>query len=266
MFIYESKLILIYCVVIFAILGAVMGSFLNCAAWRISRNESFTKGRSHCPSCGHELSAADLIPVFSWLFLRGKCRYCGSKVSVRYLLAELFMAAMFVLALLRFGITVELFRNLVLLCLLFLLSMVDLEIFEIPDSCHIIAAVLWAATCWFVLDGISDIIFHIIAAVVYGGGILLISMIFDKLLNKESMGGGDIKLFAVMGLYLGLAPSLLALILSCVIGLIFAFIRKRITPDASEEFPFGPSIALAFWIVLLYGGPVIDWYMGFFNF
>ena len=92
MSIHDSRLILIYCCFVAAALGAVMGSFLNCAAWRIAHDQSFLKGRSRCPECGHVLGVPDLVPLFSWLFLRGKCRYCGAKVSVRYFLTELFMA------------------------------------------------------------------------------------------------------------------------------------------------------------------------------
>ena len=122
MSIYHNRLSLTYCCCVAAVLGAVMGSFLNCAAWRIAHGESFLKGRSHCPACGHVLEPLDLIPVFSWLFLRGKCRYCGTKVSARYVLAELFMALVTVVCLLRFGLTVLCLRNYIFLCCLFCLS------------------------------------------------------------------------------------------------------------------------------------------------
>ena len=126
MSIYEDTFFMIYCCVLAGVLGAVLGSFLNCAAWRIAHGESFVKGRSHCTSCGHVLGFLDLIPVFSWIFLGGRCRYCKTKISPRYMLTELFFALVSVLTLLRFDLSPEFVRNMVLACCLFCLSLVDL--------------------------------------------------------------------------------------------------------------------------------------------
>ena len=105
MSIYEDTFFMIYCCLLAGVFGAVLGSFLNCAAWRIAHGESFLKGRSHCTSCGHVLGFLDLIPVFSWIFLGGKCRYCKTKISPRYMLTELFFALVSVLTLLRFDLS-----------------------------------------------------------------------------------------------------------------------------------------------------------------
>ena len=142
---YAAPAITIYSCFIAALLGACMGSFLNCAAWRIAHGESFVKGRSRCPDCGHPLGALDLVPVFSWLFLRGKCRYCGKKIPARYPLSEAVFAAVTVLCLLRFGLTAECLRNLIFFGCLFCLSLVDLESCIIPDGCLAVAALAWAA-------------------------------------------------------------------------------------------------------------------------
>ena len=260
MSIYDSRFILIYCCVLAGVLGAVMGSFLNCAAWRIAHNESFIKGRSRCPACGHSLGAADLVPVFSWLFLGGKCRYCGKGVSVRYPLTELFFALVSVLCLLRFDLTVPCLCYWVFLCCLFCLSLVDLEAYIIPDGCLITAAAAWVVSLPF--SGLSweEIGLRVLAGVVVGGGILLFSLLMDKLLKKETLGGGDVKLFAVVGLYLGFVGTLFALLLSCVLGLLFALIR-RLAAGSSGQIPFGPSIAAAAALLLLYGSPLIGWYL-----
>lgn len=251
---YDDRFILIYCCVLAGLLGAVMGSFLNCAAWRVAHHESFLKGQSRCPSCGHTLTAGELVPVFSWLIQKGRCRACGARISVRYPLTELFFAAVTVLTLLRFDLTVECLRNYIFFCCLFCLSLVDLEIFEIPDGCHIISAAAWLLALPF--TGWSGAWKNLLAAVLFGGGVLLLSLVMDKVLGRESLGGGDVKLIAVAGLYLGLAGSLLMLILACVLGLIFAAARKR----AGEPIPFGPSIAAACAVTLLYGDGVINWY------
>lgn len=261
MSIYENTAWMIYWCGVAAVLGAVLGSFLNCAAWRIAHEESFVKGHSRCPVCGHLLRSLDLIPIFSWLFLRGRCRYCKTKISVRYPVSEAVFAVLTVLCFLRFGLSAVCLRNIIFLCCLFCLSLVDLEICIIPNGCLLIAALTWVVWLPFSNLNFTQIFLHFLAAIIFGGGLLLISLAADRILGKESMGGGDIKLFAVMGLYLGMTASLFALLLSCILGLFFALGRKRFSHAEEEHFPFGPSIAAASWIMLMYGQPLVDWYM-----
>ena len=260
MFIYETTGLLIYTCVMTFLIGAVLGSFLNCAAWRIAHGESFLKGRSHCTSCGHTLGAADLVPVFSWLFLKGKCRYCGTKIPARYPLTELVMALLCLSCVLRWGLSLLALRNLILLCCLFCLSLVDLEIYEIPNSCLLIAAAAWLLYVPFSQTTVREALLQLLAMAVYGGGMLLFSLLFDRILKKDTLGGGDIKLFGLMGLYLGLLPSLFALLLSCLIGLLFYVICLRGRKGAM--IPFGPSIAASLWLMLLAGEAFVGWYLG----
>lgn len=251
----DDRFLLIYCCCVAAILGAVFGSFLNCAAWRIARGESFLKGHSRCPACGHALGLPDLVPVLSWVFLRGRCRHCGAKVSARYPLTELFFAAVSVACLLRFDLSTECLRNWVFLCCLFCLSLVDFDSYTIPDGCLWIALGVWIAALPFLRPGLRAILLSLLAGLVYGGGMLLVSLILDRVLKKESLGGGDIKLFAVVGLYLGIVGGLFAMMLACVFGLLFALLRK------AKSIPFGPSISLASGLVLLYGEGLVNWYL-----
>ena len=249
------------CIVFCVLLGAAMGSFLHCAAWRFSRGESFVTGRSRCPRCGHTLGVIDLIPLFSWLFLRGRCRSCGAKIPVRYFLAELFFALLTVACLLRFGFTVLCLRNWAFLCCLFLLSMVDVETREIPDGALIAAAVIWLAALPFLWSGWKDALAHIAAGVVYGAALLGLSLLMDRLLKKESLGGGDVKLLAVVGLYLGFLPTLFALILACVLGLGQALITGK---RRGAAFPFGPALSAAGALMLFFGAALAAWYLGLF--
>ncbi len=228
MSIWLDNAILIFCCCVSAWLGAVFGSFLNCAAWRIAHGESFLKGHSHCVSCGHELGIRDLVPVFSWLAMRGRCRYCKAKISVRYPLTELFFAVVTVSCLLRFDLTVLCLRNWIFLCCLFCLSLVDLETFTIPDGCLIVALAAWVIALPFIGMSLGEAGLHVLAGVVFGGGILGLSLILDKILGKDSLGGGDIKLFGVTGLYLGMIGTLFVVLFSAVIGLAFAaFLRLK---------------------------------------
>ncbi len=251
----------IYCIVLAVCLGAAMGSFLHCAAWRIARRESFLKGRSRCPSCGRELGFVDLIPLLSWLFLRGRCRRCKAKIPVRYFLAELFFAALTVACLLRFDLTVGCLRAWGFFCCLFLLSMVDAEIREIPDGALLAAVLIWIGTLPFLWNGWADALLHLAAGVAYGALLLLLSLAMDRLLKKETLGGGDVKLLAVIGLYLGFLPTLFALILACFIGLGQAVASGRVHGKA---FPFGPALSAAAALMLFFGAALSDWYLGLF--
>ena len=259
MSIYEYQPVLIFCSILAFCFGTCMGSFLNCAAWRISHGESFISGRSHCPSCGHELGAIELIPIVGWIMLKGRCRHCSEKISVRYLITETGFGLITLLCLLRFDLTVLCLRNSILICILFLLTLTDIEEMIIPDGCHIAALITWVVTEPFLFDGWGNVITHILAAVIYGGGLLAISLIMDRIMGRDSLGGGDIKLFGVTGLYLGIIGTLFVVVLACVMGLIFNQVGRG---REEEAFPFGPWIAAAAAIMLLYGEPLVKWYLG----
>ena len=269
MSIYEYPFLTAYCIVVAAITGAVAGSFLNCAAFRIVRSESFLKGRSRCPSCGHALGVAELIPVLSWVFQKGKCKWCGQKISARYPLTEITFSVITVLCLLRFDLTLLCLRNFLFLCCLFLLTLTDLQAMIIPDGCHITAVLVWAVAAPFVMGGWHDVLIHVLAGFVFGAALLCLSLVMDRVMGQDTLGGGDIKLFAVVGLYLGFIGTLFAVILSCVVGL-FMRAAKGMFLGASQNaktkvqpenaFPYGPSIAFAAALILLYGDPLINWY------
>ena len=269
----------IYLTALALIMGAVMGSFLNCMAWRIAHGESVWKGRSHCATCGHKLGVLDLIPVFSWMFLRGRCRYCHEKISPRYMFTEMFMAVVFVSILYRWNVSLTGLRFMLYSCVLLVAALVDLECFEIPDSCHVVGILIWIATLPWVqtLSLEQESVGHMAAdglagGLIIAGALLVLSLIFDKVLGKESLGGGDIKLLFVTGLYLGLAGNLLNLIVSCILGLLFAVtLAKKNHPDPGSEedvpaqaIPWGPSIACATWICMIVGQYVTKWYLGLF--
>lgn len=263
MSIWESRGLLIYCGVVALLLGAVFGSFLNCAAWRLSHGESVLRGRSHCPDCGHVLGAGDLVPILSWLFLRGKCRYCGKKIPARYPLTEAVFALLTVGCLLRFDLSWLCLRNWILLCCLFCLSLTDLECMIIPDVCLIIAAAVWVIFLPLTGMGWPAVRGGLLAGLIFGGGLLGLSLLMDRILKRDSLGGGDIKLFAVLGLYLGIVGTLFMTVLACLLGLLFAVLRRG-RGGGSEPFPFGPAIAAAGTVMLLCGEPLIQWYTGLF--
>jgi len=261
MSIYEYTPMLIYCTAAAFILGTCMGSFLNCAAYRSVREESFLKGHSHCTSCGHDLGIRDLIPLISWLSSKGRCRYCGAKVSARYPLTELAFGIITVLCLLRFDLTWLCLRNYIFLCVLFMLTLTDIDDMIIPDGCHVAAVITWIAALPLIHMGRGEILTHAAAALLFGGGLLAVSLIMDRIMGRDTLGGGDIKLIAVVGLYLGITGTLFTLIIACIAGLIYNLIANKAS-DKGTAFPFGPWIAGAAALMLLYGEPLINWYQG----
>lgn len=254
--------IVIYLAALFAILGLVMGSALNCLALRLAKGEKWAgNSRSACPSCGHTLSAADLVPLFSWLLLRGKCRYCGAPVSRRYPLTEAALAAVYVSLLFKFGLTPRLITPLVFASCLFCLSLVDFDTQIIPDRFHVIPLALRIPEL-LLTGGFSGLLAGITPGLIIAGSVLAISLIMDRILKKDTMGGGDIKLLFVIGCFLSLPECLLMVVIACVIGIVMASILMRL--DSGAAFPFGPALSIAAILTMLVGSPIVSWYLSLF--
>lgn len=242
-----------------AVLGAVFGSFLDCAASRWAAGDPHIfAGRSRCASCGHALGAGDLIPVFSYGFRRGRCRYCGENIPAECLWAELAGAAGFVCLGLRFGLCPELGQWLIFAVFLLALSLTDAARRIIPDRLLLSLAVNRAV--WFLVlgQGVREIL-EAVKACAVPAALLTLVLVMEKILGREVMGGGDIKLLFVLALYLSWAELLLALLAGCVLGLSRAALTggKRGT-----AMPFGPFLAAGAILTVCYGGPVLEWYFG----
>lgn len=252
---YLTPALTAYILTVTALLGLVFGSFCNAWAWRLAHGESIVRGRSHCAVCGHPLAARDLVPLLSWLFLRGKCRYCGAPISVRYPAVELISALYYLSIVLRFGLSVDALRLLILGSLLLTASLVDLDTMELPDGLLLAAAL---AALLRLPDGWKS---ALLGAAAISIPLLLLVLLADKLLGRETMGGGDIKLVAVLGLHFGSLQTLFLLILACVLGLCLGAAMKK-AKDA--PFPFGPALALAGWFTALCGTSLVSWYLSLF--
>ena len=250
-----------YMIALSFLIGIAAGSFLNCAAGRSAKGESFLRGRSRCVSCGHTLKARDLVPLFSYIFQRGRCRYCGVKLSARYPLTELVMGLLSVAVLLRFDITAAALRNWLFICVLFVVTLVDLDTLEIPDACHIIGIGVWFIFVWLLPEPLQSLKRGLIFGIIFGAGLLLLSLLMDKLLGKESMGGGDIKLIFVCALYLGGSGTLFMLIIACIVGIALSRLQSR---DGEGHFAFGPAIAIAAAMMLFFGEYITNAYTSLF--
>ena len=257
---YAAPVITVYCLTLAVILGACMGSFLNCWAWRIVHGESVVKGRSHCDACGHVLSFRDLIPVVSYLASRGKCRYCGKKLSTRHLVAELSTAAVYAAILLKYDISLQTLEYILFASLLLGCAFADLEGYMIPDRFILAGIILRPVFLLLGQEPISAWINSILGGACVAGALLLIVLLYEKLRKVEAMGGGDIKLLFVTGLYLGWRLNLMCLLLACILGIAFGLIANR-GKSESALFPWGPAITTAAILTLLFGQPLLEAYM-----
>ncbi len=253
-----------FCVLAF-LLGACMGSFLNCMAWRIVHGESVLRGRSHCDVCGHVLTAGDLVPIVSFLAHRGRCRWCGAKLSARHVWAEGLTGAAFVLILLRFDLSLQALGALTLACVLLAGALADLEGYIIPDR-FIVAGVAARIPFFFFENWRRTLPDALLGGFAVGGGLLAFVLLYEKLRRVEAMGGGDLKLLFVTGLWLGWAKNLLCLLLACVLGIAFGLAtqKRRAAQENAKVFPWGPSICAAGIVTMLAGDAVIAAYVSMF--
>lgn len=233
--------------VILFIFGLVFGSFYNVVGLRLSKGESIVFPPSHCINCNHRLHFFDLIPLFSYLFLKGKCRYCSKHISIKYPLFELLTAILFCLCYLKFGYSIETIISIILCSMLVIITVSDLDSYIIPDSVLIICSILILGLYFYeyktiplnnLLNGIASFIF-----------MFLIKMLGNFILKKESMGDGDIKLMAVVGMVIGFKKVILSLFLASYLGLPYA-IYIMVKKNVNHELPFGPFLSLASLILL----------------
>lgn len=259
---YTTPYITCYFVFLALLLGACMGSFLNCMAWRIVHNEPISKGRSHCDVCGHTLGIGDLIPVISYITHRGRCRYCGAKLSAVHVIAEAVSAVLFAAVLLKFDISLQALEYMIFVCLLMACSFADLEGRIIPDR-FIISGLLVRAAFFVILNDPAKVALDdLIGGAGIAGLLLVVVLVFEKIKGIEAMGGGDIKLIFMTGIFLGWKANLLCLFIACIIGIISGLVLK--SEDGDKMFPWGPSIALAAVICMLFGNEAVELYLGLF--
>lgn len=249
-------MVLTYSVFI-GVFGLVFGSFFNVVGLRVPKKESIAYPPSHCTNCDRRLTALDLVPVFSYLFLRGKCRTCCSSIHWVYPLMEAITGILFVASYLVFGFTPELIVAILFVSLLVIITVSDIAYMLIPDKVLLpFAVVLLGLRFVIPLDPWWN---SLLGAAVGFSLLFLIAIV-----SKGGMGGGDIKLFFVIGLVLGLGGTLMTLFFASFIGAVVGIIQLRFTKKGRKSpIPFGPSIAAAAIIVYFWGEGILTWYMNF---
>lgn len=257
--------------------GLLIGSFLNVCIYRLPRDMSVVRPRSHCPGCERTIAWYDNIPVASYLSLGGRCRHCGARIPLRYPLVELATGALFAWAVLALGPTPEALKACIFAAILVTLVATDIEEMILPDEFTLGGLAVGLILAWLIpmnpaistlfARGIEDVrwlslIDAAIGAGVSSGALLLVAKLYEWIRRREGMGLGDVKMIAMIGAFLGLQGALLTLIAGSMIGgvggLIFILLTGK---DASTfQMPFGAFLGAAALAVSAFGESVVRWY------
>jgi len=247
--------------ILVGLLGLAIGSFLNVVIYRLPLNMGLVSGRSICTKCRKQLKWYHNIPVLSYLVLRGKCGYCSAPISLRYPLVELISSACCLYFLRQYGLELPFYVFSALALALLAIFFIDLDHQIIPDWITLPGMVAGLAVS-FVPGGIG-IVSAGIGLLVGGGSLYLAAVLGDKLFKKESMGGGDIKMAAMLGAFLGWQKVLLIFVSGAGIGLVVSVIWMTVSEKIRNErvIPFGPFLALGAMLAIMYGDRLIRLYV-----
>jgi leader peptidase (prepilin peptidase)/N-methyltransferase len=255
------------------LLGAIVGSFLNVCIVRMPHEKSIVTPRSHCVRCKKMIPWYDNIPFVSYLVLRGKCRYCSEKISIRYFMVELLTAGIFLFFYCYFGLTPLLWPYLVMVSCFIVATFVDFEHRIIPDEISVGGMIAGICFSIFIpqlhdvaIAGRPLILVHLhslglslLGVLVGGGSIYLMGILGDFLFKKESMGGGDVKLMAMVGAFMGWRMAILAFFIAPFFGAIYGIVEKIRTKDTAIA--YGPFLVLGAIICLFWGDDIVAWIM-----
>ena len=254
--------------VFFFLLGLIIGSFLNCVIYRIKENKSFLKGSSFCPKCFHELGFWDLFPVLSFVFLKGRCRYCKEKISFQYPLLELGTGLLFLAVFLDSENIISLILSLTVFSFFIVIFVYDLKYYLIPDKViypAIGSAFLYQLFNGFLSFGWTEKAFqYLLPYILSGLGAALFFFLIWLVSKGKWIGFGDVKLGFLIGVFLGFPEVILALFLGSAIGAIIGtglMVSKKKT--LKSEVPFGPFLATGTFIAFFFTQDIISWYLNF---
>ncbi len=253
-------------IIIFFLFGMSIASFLNVCIDRLPTHKSLISPPSHCDACNRRLGAKDLIPIFSYLWLRGRCRYCGAPIPRRVLWVELGTAVLFGLACWQYGVSIELAVVLFYICIFMVLMVIDWEKGLILNKIvlpAIGAAIVISAAFSIFLPDVEIVPF--IGRAAAGGGIGLAIFLVIVIVSRGGMGWGDVKLVALIGLVTGFPLVFISLLIGVVLGGVVAVLLLALKIKRRKEaIPFGPFLAIATIVTLLWGNSILSWYRGLF--
>ena len=249
--------------------GISVGSFLNVCIYRIPLGKSIVFPRSHCPKCNNQLKWFDLFPIFSWMFLKGKCRFCGTKISFRYTFVELITGLLYIALYFKLGLSVEFLFNIFFVSVLIIILFIDYDKMIIPDK----------LVLTLMIGGVFVFIYNILygyklyepvnwynplIGMFSASGILLLISIIGLIIYKNdgAMGMGDVKLMIPAGIFLGWKLVIIALIggvfAGGVIGALLMILKKK---EGKSKIPFGPFLIFGILLAIFWGYDIINWYL-----
>jgi leader peptidase (prepilin peptidase)/N-methyltransferase len=245
------------------LLGAALGSFTNVCIHRLPHGESIVRPRSYCPGCGKHITARDNIPILSWTLLRGRCRQCGERISVQYAIVELATVGIWLGMALAYGPTLRALAGAIFFTILLAIAVTDARHYLIPDELSIggLASGITLAVVTELTTGTPTIVQSVAGAAL--GFILLlgVGLVGDWVFKKPAMGGGDMKMMAMIGAYLGPVGAVLTIFLGALAG---SVVFGPISLKTGKMVPFGVFLALGAAVTFLLGDTLIDWYRGAF--
>lgn len=238
-------------------LGLIIGSFLNVCAYRVPLKQSITFPPSHCTKCNTKLKSLDLVPVLSFLFTKASCKYCGVKISCQYPLVELLNGFIYLLLYIKFGLNIQFIGYSILCSTLIVIAIIDYYHQIIPNTINFFGLICGLTFHAISFTTFSNLLQYLSGFLIGGGFLLLIAII-----TKGAMGGGDIKLMAVIGLWLGWQHTILTLFLSFLLGGIISIILILFKLKARKDMiPFGPFIVFATIVTVFYGTDILNYYI-----
>ena len=235
-------------VLLFFVIGIIFGSFYNVVGYRIPKGESLLYPPSHCTKCNHRLTPLELIPVFSFIFLGGKCKSCKEKISWFYPIFEFSSGVLFALSFVVYGLSLECLLSIVFISMLLIIIISDYQTMTIPDGVLIFFSLIIIIIKYFQV-GVEGIGISLLNSLVSFIFMFLLKLFGDFLFKRESMGGGDIKLMAVFGLVLGFPMSIISIFIAAIVGLPISLILLK--NNSSHEIPFGPFLSVAAILIIL---------------
>ena len=247
----------IYYGILAFIFGTIIGSFLNVCIYRIPKGESILYPPSHCMNCNKKIKAYDMIPVISYIILRGRCRYCGKKIHLRYPVLEFITGLLYVLIYINFGVGIELIKYMVFISIMIVIGMIDFHTTDVylkTTGTGIIAGIIFLVIYFYI--GLP------IKTYVYGGVSAGVFIALIILITKGGMGWGDVEIALICGLFLGFKYTMLMLFLAFIIGAVIGLVLILLGKKSRKDYiPFGPFIVIASFITVFLGQSILNWYL-----
>jgi leader peptidase (prepilin peptidase)/N-methyltransferase len=249
--------------------GTIVGSFLNVCIGRIPNNESVVRPPSHCPACKATIAFYDNVPLLSYLWLRGRCRSCAQAISPRYFVVELLMGLLTVALYHRFGLSYEFFVGFVFVAAMIVISFIDLDVRIVPDVISlpgIVFGLVVSVVSYFAMGRVADLVpsptSSLIGILAGGGFLLATAWLYEKFTGVEGMGGGDIKLLAMIGAFLGWPAIPITLFIASLIGSVVGLTCMALTGAGRRlALPFAPFLCSGAVLFIFFGEQIINFYL-----